>query len=360
MSLGLAASGATPVADWGFEPARLEAFLRQRLHLQGPMQLQAISGGQSNPTFFVTFDNRRLVLRKKPSGAVLPSAHAVDREFRVMQALAASALPVPPMLLLHQEPDVLGTAFYVMERVDGRVFNDNALPGMAPEQRRAIYLAMADTLAVLHSLDHEALGLASFGKPGNYFERQLGRWTQQWSLSKTRENPAIDELLTWLAAHLPADTDTDHETRLTHGDFKLNNLMFHPTEPRVVAVLDWELSTLGHPLADVAFNTAAWRSLPEEYGGIRGLDLQALGIPSEAEYLAHYYRASGRSQHAQPFHWAFAFLRWAVIFEGIAARAAAGTAASANAAEVGRLGPALARRGLEAIHTPTLTLETYA
>lgn len=336
-------------AAWGFEPARLEQFLRDRLPgLRGAMQIEPIGGGQSNPTFFVSFDNRRLVLRKKPAGPVLPSAHAVDREFRVMQALGASALPVPPMVLLHQQPDVLGTDFYLMERVEGRVFNRNDLPGLQPAERRAIYLAMAETLAVLHSLDPQALGLGQFGKPGNYFQRQLGRWTQQWALSKTRENPAIDRLLAWLADHLPEGD----EVGLTHGDFKLNNLMFHPTEPRVVAVLDWELSTLGHPLADVAFNTTCWRTLPEEYGGIAGLDLPTLGIPSEDEYLNHYYRCAGRTQRAQPFHWAFAFMRWAVIFEGIAARAAAGNAVSSNAAEVGQLGPALARRGLQAIGQP--------
>jgi aminoglycoside phosphotransferase (APT) family kinase protein len=333
-------------AAWGFEPARLERFLRDRLpDLRGSMQLEPIGGGQSNPTFFVSFDNRRLVLRKKPAGPVLPSAHAVDREFRVMQALGGSALPVPPMVLLHQQPDVLGTDFYLMERVQGRVFNRNDLPGLPPAERRAIYLAMAETLAVLHSLDPQALGLGQFGKPGNYFQRQIGRWKQQWALSKTRENPAIDHLLAWLADHLPEGD----EVRLTHGDFKLNNLMFHPTEPRVVAVLDWELSTLGHPLADVAFNTTCWRTLPEEYGGIAGLDWPALGIPSEDEYLDHYYRCAGRTLRAQPFHWAFAFMRWAVIFEGIAARAAAGNAVSRNAAEVGQLGPALARRGLQAI-----------
>jgi len=335
-----------------FEPAALEAFLRRTLGpLAGPMRLEKISGGQSNPTFFLSFDDRRLVLRKKPAGEGLPSAHAVDREYRVMKALAATALPVPPVLLYHAEPALIGTPFYLMERVEGRVFNDNSAPGIDSGERRLIYLAMADTLATLHGLDWRAAGLSDFGRPGGYFERQLRRWRQQWELSRTRPIPAIDELLAWLAANLPADD----ETTLTHGDFKLNNLMFHPTEPRVVAVLDWELSTLGHPLADLAFNTVAWRTLPEEYGGIRGLDLAALGIPAEHDYLAHYYRRTGRddpARQAQPFHWAFALMRWAVIFEGIAARAQKGIASSENAAQVGRLSEALAARGIEAIDTP--------
>lgn len=334
-----------------FAPS-LEAFLRQQLTgLTGPMRLQAIGGGQSNPTFFVDFDNRRMVLRKKPEGEVLPSAHAVDREYRVMRALAGTGLPVPPTVLYHAGDEVIGTPFYLMDRVEGRVFADNALPGMAPAERRAIYLAMAEAMARLHQVDWRAAGLGDFGKPGQFFQRQLRRWTQQWALSKTRENPAIDELIAWLGAHLP-DDDT---TTLAHGDFKLNNLMFHPTEPRVVAVLDWELSTLGHPLADVAFNTVPWRTLPTEFGGIRGLDLEALGIPVERDYLAHYHRAAGRGEQAGPFHWAFAFMRWAVIFEGIAARAQRGNAVADNAAEVGALSVAMARRGLEAIDTPTLT-----
>jgi aminoglycoside phosphotransferase (APT) family kinase protein len=334
-----------------FAPS-LEAFLRQQLPaLAGPMRLQAIGGGQSNPTFFVDFDNRRMVLRKKPEGEVLPSAHAVDREYRVMRALAGTALPVPPTVLYHAGDEVIGTPFYLMDRVEGRVFADNALPGMAPAERRAIYLAMAEAMARLHQVDWRAAGLGDFGKPGQFFQRQLRRWTQQWALSKTRENPAIDELIAWLGAHLP-DDDT---TTLAHGDFKLNNLMFHPTEPRVVAVLDWELSTLGHPLADVAFNTVPWRTLPTEFGGIRGLDLEALGIPAERDYLAHYHRAAGRGEQAGPFHWAFALMRWAVIFEGIAARAQRGNAVADNAAEVGALSVAMARRGLEAIDAPTLT-----
>jgi len=332
-----------PVAP-GFDTGRLDDFLRAQLPgLKGPMVLEKIGGGQSNPTFFVSFDNRRLVLRKKPAGAVLPSAHAVDREYRVMRALAESDLPVPPTVLFHPHDGVIGTPFYLMERLEGRVFDDNSLPGMQPDQRRAIYGAMAQTLAQLHAVDVQALGLSDYGKPGQFFERQLRRWSRQWALSKTVENPGIDQLLAWLGEHLPVDD----EVALTHGDFKLGNLMFHPSEPRVIAVLDWELSTLGHPLADVAFNTVTWRTLPSEYGGIRGLDLAALGIPDEGEYLAHYYRSSGRSSQAQPFHWAFALMRWAVIFEGIAARAQAGNAVSDNAAEVGALSVALARRGLE-------------
>lgn len=331
---------------------RLDAFLRAQLPtLVGSMGLQAIGGGQSNPTFFVDFDNRRMVLRKKPEGEVLPSAHAVDREYRVMRALAATGLPVPPTVLYHADTDVVGTPFYLMDRVEGRVFADNALPGMAPVERRAIYLAMAETMARLHQVDWRAAGLADFGKEGQFFQRQLRRWTQQWALSKTRENKAIDELIGWLGAHMP-DDDT---TTIAHGDFKLNNLMFHPTEPRVVAVLDWELSTLGHPLADVAFNTVPWRTLPSEFGGIRGLDLTALGIPSERDYLRRYQSAIGGGTLPEPFHWAFAFMRWAVIFEGIAARAQRGNAVAENAAEVGALSVAMAQRGLEAINTPTLT-----
>jgi aminoglycoside phosphotransferase (APT) family kinase protein len=332
--------------DTHFDPARLDAFIRQALpEVRGGMELQRIGGGQSNPTFFVTFSNRRLVLRTRPAGAVLPSAHAVDREYRVMKALAASEVPVPRMVLFHAELDVLGTPFYLMERVEGRVFADNTLPGLKPAERRAIYLAMAETMARLHAVDVAAVGLADYGKPGNYFERQLSRWNKQWALSRTRPNAELDALLAWLAAHVPAD----EQSGLVHGDFRLGNLIFHPTEPRVVAVLDWELSTLGHPLADVAYNACAWRTLPGEYGGLRGLDLAALGIPGEQEYLAHYYRARGGEQRAAPFHYGFALMRWSVIFEGIAARAQGGTAAAHDAAEVGALAGAMARRGLEAV-----------
>lgn len=312
---------------------RLDPFLRAQLpSLTGPMRLQAIGGGQSNPTFFVDFDNRRLVLRKKPEGDVLPSAHAVDREYRVMRALARTALPVPPTVLYHAGSEVVGTPFYVMDRVEGRVFADNALPGLAPTERRAIYLAMAETLAQLHRVDWRAAGLADFGREGPFFQRQLRRWTQQWALSKTRENPAIDQLIAWLGAHMP-DDDT---TTLAHGDFKLNNLMFHPTEPRVVAVLDWELSTLGHPLADFSYHCMSWHIPPGLFRGIGGLDVQALGIPTEADYIALYCERTGFATPEQlqadwNFYLAYNMFRLAAILQGIAKRVETGTASSAQA-----------------------------
>ena len=327
-----------------FDAGALEAFLRARLPgLAGPMRLERIGGGQSNPTWFVSFDNRELVLRKQPSGTLLPGAHAVDREARVMQALAGTALPVPTVTLFHADSDVVGTPFYVMERVPGRVFSDCALPGMAPDERRAIFFAMADTMATLQSVDWAAAGLSDYGRHGGYFSRQIARWSKQWQMSRTRENAEVEHLRGWLPKHLPDES----ETTVCHGDFRLGNLMFHPSDPRVVAVLDWELSTLGHPLADVAFNCMAWRTLPSEYGGIRGLDLAALGIPSEDEYLRRYYRLSGRRDGVTAFHFAFALFRMAVIFEGIAARAAAGNAVADNAGQVGVLTAAFAHRAME-------------
>ena len=329
-----------------FEPGRLETFLKNAVHgLEGRMRLEQIGGGQSNPTYFVTFDNRAMVLRKQPGTNLLPSAHAVDREYRVMAALAATDLPVPEMVLFHAERDVVGTPFYMMERLAGRVFANCALPGMQPAERRAIYLAMGETMARLHKVDWAAIGLSDYGRAGSYFSRQLARWTKQWQISRTRENADVDRLMAWLPANMP----DERETSISHGDFRLGNLMFHPTEPRVVGVLDWELSTLGHPLADVAFNCIAYHTFPTEYGGIRGQDLAALGIPQQAEYLQHYYRHSGRSDGVTRFHFAFALFRMAVIFEGIAARALSGNATSANAAEVGVLGPVFAKRAVELI-----------
>jgi aminoglycoside phosphotransferase (APT) family kinase protein len=330
-----------------FDAARLDGYLRKHVPgLTGPMRLKRIGGGQSNPTFFVDFDNRALVLRKRPGGEVLPSAHAVDREFRVMSALSDSDVPVPRMVLFEAELHTVGTPFYIVDKVEGRVISQYALPGIIPSERRTMYFAMADIMAKLHRVDWAAIGLGDFGKPGNYFHRQLGRWTRQWQASKTRDNPWLETLIEWLPQHLPLS----EETALCHGDLRMGNLMFHPTEPRVVALLDWELSTLGHPLADVAYNCLAWRTLPSEYGGILDLPLAELGIPSEQEYLARYNQLTGRgADTVQTFHYVFSLFRFAVIFEGIAARAAAGNAASHNAAEVGQLGAALAKRAVDMI-----------
>lgn len=332
--------------SYGFAPSRLDDFLRQSVpSLIGSMRLERIGGGQSNPTFFVTYDNRRLVLRKQPSGEVLPSAHAVDREHRIMLALGQSDVPVPKMVLFCNDREIVGTPFYVMERVEGRVFSDCTLPGVSQEDRRLMYLAMAETMASMHRVDFRKVGLEDFGKPGNYFSRQIGRWTKQWNLSKTRENDDIDRLAQWLPANIPAG----EITTICHGDFRIGNLMFHPREPKVVAVLDWELSTLGHPLADVAYSALAWRLLPSEYMGMRGLDLPGLGVPPERDYLDRYYRLFPGAGQATPFHFAFALFRLAVIFEGIAARAKSGVAVAENAAEVGNLSVAFARRAIETL-----------
>ena len=330
---------------------RLESYLKSTLpDLDGQMQVVPISGGQSNPTYFVSFGNQSMVLRKQPNAQLLPSAHAIDREYRVMQALSASEVPVPKMLLYCTDKTIVGTPFYLMERLHGRVFPDYALSGMDPVERRAIYFAMAEAMARLHTVDWAAVGLSDYGRAGSYFARQIARWTRQWTMSRTAANSDVERLIQWLPGHIPDDS----ETAISHGDFRLGNLMFHPTEPRVIGVLDWELSTLGHPLADAAFNCMAWHTLPAEYGGIRSLDLSALGIPSQDEYLARYCLKAGRVNGPEPFHFAFALFRMAVIFEGIAARAAAGNATANNAAEVGSLSRTFAKRAVEFIEDPSV------
>jgi aminoglycoside phosphotransferase (APT) family kinase protein len=348
-------SEASPVPTEGdrqpadFDPARLETVLRGVLPgATGPMQLVAISGGQSNPTFFLHLGSHRYVLRKRPPGVLLPSAHAIDREYRVMQALAGTGVPVPRMILYHDDPTVIGTPFYLMERLDGRVFHDCALPGLLPDERRAIYLSIAETLARLHSIVPSDVGLADFGRPGNYFARQTERWSKQWRGSPSAGSiPALDELATWLAHHLPPD---DGESGIAHGDFRVGNMMFHPTEPRVVGVLDWELSTLGHPLADLGFCCLAWHLRPDEFHGIAGLDRESLGIPSQTEFVAHYLEHMRPGPGSLlPFHLAFALFRFAVIFVGIANRARAGNAAAENAAEIGHLAQNFSERALEII-----------
>jgi len=329
-----------------FDDAALDRHLRSRIDgLSGKMRIERIQGGQSNPTFFVSYDNRRLVLRKQPPGNLLPSAHAIDREYRILTALAGTDVPVPTALFFHAGKDVLGTPFYVMDRIEGRVFNDCSMPGVPPTERRVMTLALAEMMARLHRLDWAALGLADYGRPGNYFTRQIARWSRQWEISKTRELPDVEKLIEWLPKNVP-ESDV---TTLVHGDFRLNNLIFHPTEPRVLGVLDWELSTLGHPLSDAAYSALTWRLTPADYVGIGGLDLDALGIPSEQEYLEHYYALAPQVGRVTPFHTAFSLFRLAVIFEGIADRARQGIASSDNAAHLGRLSEVFARRGVEAL-----------
>ncbi len=325
----------------GFDMKRLERYLLGVLpDLDHQLQhIEKIGGGQSNPTFRLTFGERDIVLRKQPAGELLPSAHAVDREFRVQKALAGSDVPVPAMLHLCEDKSVIGTLFYVMEALDGRVFQDSIIAGVSPEERGAMYASMNDVLARLHKVDWQAVGLEGFGKPGGYFTRQIKRWTRQWQASKTREIPEIEQLIAWLPEHI----GEDDETTIVHGDFRLGNLMFHQDEPRVIGILDWELSTLGHPLADLAFNCMLWHATPSMYLGIAGLDRKALGIPDIETYVASYCRATGRKHGITTFHLAFSMFRFAVIFGGIARRARLANAAADNAEEVGRLSEAYAK-----------------
>lgn len=326
---------APPAQDFGFDTGRLERLLLDRVPgLSGPMAIERVAGGQSNPTFFLSFANRTLVLRKQPPGRLLPSAHAIDREFRVLTALAQTEVPVPRALLFHSGQDVVGTPFYLMERLDGRVFHDSALPGLGPDARRAVYFSMAETLAKLHALDPAEIGLQDFGRAGDYFERQIARWSRQWAESPTDTIPALDDVADWLPRHVPPP---DGRLSLVHGDFRLGNLMIHETEPRVVGVLDWELSTLGHPLGDLGFCCMAWHTRPEEYAGIMGLDLEQLGLPTATEFVDHYMAHAAPTEPLRRFHVVFALFRFAVILVGIADRAKAGNAASDKAGEVGRL-----------------------
>ena len=328
------------------DAARLEAWLAANVPgYAGPLALTRFEGGQSNPTFRLTTPGASYVLRRKPAGEVLPSAHAVDREFRVLRALHGSAVPVARPLALCTDPAVIGSMFYVMEFLDGRVFWDQSLPGLAPAERAAVYDAMGATIAALHTLDWQAAGLGDYGRPGNYLARQVARWTTQYRASETEPIPAMDRLIEWLPAHLPA-----HETTaLAHGDFRIDNLIFHPTEPRVLAVLDWELSTLGDALADFAYNVMSWRISPGQYRGLAGLDLPALGMPTEAEYIAAYCRRTGRPYPVPDWevYVVFGMFRIAAILQGVLKRGLVGSASSAHAIEHGRRSRLMAEQAWE-------------
>lgn len=307
---------------------------------RGPLTLTRLSGGQSNPTWRIDAASGRYVLRQKPLGQVLPSAHQVDREFRVMAALAATDVPVPRMLALCEDAAVMGSIFFVMEHLDGRILYDPQLPGMAAAERAAIFDAMNDTIARISRVDPLAVGLSDFGRQGGYVERQVSRWTKQYRASETRPIPQMDALIDWLPQHLP---HAPEEVRIAHGDFRLDNLILHPTEPRVLAVVDWELSTLGCPYADFAYNVMAWRIVPGLFRGLGGVDLRGTGIPTEDQYVAAWCRRTGRARPENfDFYVILSLFRIAAICQGIAKRVEVGTANDPRAAETGKLAAPLA------------------
>jgi aminoglycoside phosphotransferase (APT) family kinase protein len=328
----------------------LQAYLKEHLPgFSGTLTAEKFPGGQSNPTFLLSDGNSQWVLRRKPPGELLASAHAVDREYRVLSALADTDVPVARTWLLCEDESVIGSMFYVMEYLDGRVFWDPKLPEIdSPQERAAMYDEMNRVLAALHSVDPTALGLADFGRPGSYFERQVSRWTKQYRASETERSEAMETLIAWLPANMP---DDDGQVSLVHGDYRLDNLMFHASEPRIIGVLDWELSTLGHPLADLSYQVMAWQ-LPDNDGvrGLMGVDRGALGLPTDEAYVARYCERTGRESISHwNFYLAFCFFRLAAILQGVKKRALIGTASSAEAEARGALVEPLAQLGLQYI-----------
>ncbi|MGB8434865.1 MAG: phosphotransferase [Burkholderiales bacterium] len=338
--------GTMPVVErQRFDPAALAEYLRGQIDgFSGAVAVEQFRGGQSNPTYLVSTADRRYVMRSKPAPAarLLPSAHAIEREFRVISALGRAGIPVPATYCLCEDESVIGRAFYIMEYVDGRVLWDQSLPGMTPDERGAHYAEMNRVIAALHGVDYCAIGLDGFGKPGDYLARQIGRWSKQYQASATEEVVAMDRLMQWLPEHIPAGD----ETAVVHGDFRLDNLVFHPTEPRIAAILDWELSTLGHPIADFSYHCMSWRIPPAQFRGLGGLDLAPLGIPSEAEYVDMYCRRTGRASIPHwDFYLAYNMFRLAAILQGIMKRALDGTAASQQALDAGKRARPLAEMG---------------
>jgi aminoglycoside phosphotransferase (APT) family kinase protein len=303
-----------------FDVDALDRYLSKHLDgYRGKPEIKQFEGGQSNPTFLLTSGDRRYVLRKKPPGTLLPTAHMIEREYRIYRALEDTDVPVPRAYLLCEDASIIGTAFYVMDYVQGRNFRDNGLNALPPDERRAVYDDMCRVLAALHSVDYKAKGLTDYGKPGNYFERQIGRWSKQYIAAKTHDIEPMDKLMEWLPKNVPAD-DT---TTIVHGDYQLYNLLYHPTEPRVVALLDWELSTLGHPMADLAYNCMKYHT----EGAMLGE-----GIPTEDEFIASYCKRTGRERIPQwNFYVAFGFFRLASIVQGVYKRGLQGNASSAAA-----------------------------
>lgn len=334
--------GTTPVREgYAFDEGALAAWMADHVPgFAGPMRVEQFKGGQSNPTYKLVTPGASYVLRRKPPGQILKGAHAVEREAKVLTALGQAGFPVAHVHGLCTDDAVIGTWFYVMEMVEGRIFWDATVPDVSNAERVAIFDAANATIARLHSIDYEAVGLGDYGRPGNYFGRQIARWSRQYfDDADAGRDPNMDRLVTWLEDHLPADDDA---TSIIHGDFRIDNMIFHPTEPRVLAVLDWELSTLGHPGADFAYHAMMYRMPPHIVAGLAGADITALGIPSEADYLAAYCERTGRA--AMPnydYYMAFNFFRLAAIFHGIKGRVLRGTAASAQAKERVRVLPEL-------------------
>ncbi len=346
--------GTRPVtAQHAFDVPTLNAWLERHLPgYAGPLEVEMFKGGQSNPTFKLITPQTRYVMRAKPGPAakLLPSAHAVEREYAVMHGLRGTDVPVPRMLCLCEDESVIGRAFYVMECMEGRVLWDQSLPGMTAHQRADIYDEMNRVISALHKVDYAAQGLSGYGKPGNYFERQIARWTKQYTASITEPITEMDRLIDWLPRNIPAMARNDAMVSIVHGDFRLDNLMFSTEEPKVIAVLDWELSTLGHPLADFSYHCMAWHIPPGSFRGIGGLDHASLGIPSENEYIRRYCERTGLATPAQlqadwNFYLAYNLFRIAAILQGIAKRVQAGTASSAQAASSGAGARPLAEMG---------------
>jgi aminoglycoside phosphotransferase (APT) family kinase protein len=342
-----------------FDTAALTSYLEAHLDgFAGPLTVEMFNGGQSNPTYKLITPGKSYVMRAKPGPAakLLPSAHAVDREFKVMKGLYATDVPVAQMYCLCEDEAIIGRAFYVMEFVAGRVLWDQSLPGMSNSQRGEIYNEMNRVISALHKVKFAERGLADYGKPGNYFERQIGRWSKQYVASITKPIPEMDQLMAWLPANMPASARDESMVCIVHGDYRLDNLMFHPTEPRVLAVLDWELSTLGHPLADFSYHCMAWHIPPGSFRGIGGLDLPSVGIPSEAEYIRLYCERTGLTspEALKPdwdFYLAYNLFRIAAILQGIAKRVEAGTASSAQARASGDGAPVIAKMAWDLVRS---------
>jgi aminoglycoside phosphotransferase (APT) family kinase protein len=342
--LTLTAPTTRPVAEHHrFNTEALADYLRALGRgFRGALRVEQFAGGQSNPTYLVHAGDERHVLRRKPPGTLLPSAHAIDREYKIMRALAASGVPVPKVHALCEDPAIIGTAFFLMEYVEGRVFWDPLLPGLQPAQRAELCGELNRVIAALHAVDHGAVGLGDFGWPGNYLRRQIDRWTRQYRAAETERDEPMERLIEWLPAHVPKSD----ETTIVHGDYRTDNVIFHPSEPRILAVLDWELSTLGHPLADFAYHVMTWRVTADEFRGIKGADLAQLGIPEEADYVDAYCRRTGRDGIDDwDYYLAFNMFRMASILQGILARANQGNATSPEALATGQRARPMAAAG---------------